>query len=98
MKPTLFLGLFVLGALALGQLAAQSPPPVIVLPAASSAPGAPPPAARDTATVAAKNLLQLVQEMQATNAATLKKQEATLVTLDELQKAAEDIKIYSKRG
>jgi hypothetical protein len=36
--------------------------------------------------------------MQATNATTIKKQEATLLTLDALQKAAEDIKIYSKRG
>jgi hypothetical protein len=36
--------------------------------------------------------------MQATNAATIKKQEAALATLDELQKAAEEIKIFSKRG
>ena len=36
--------------------------------------------------------------MQAVNDATIKKQEAALATLDELQKAAEEIKIFSKRG
>ena len=45
-----------------------------------------------------KAMLKVVQEMQATNAATLKKQEAALETLDLLEKAAEEIKIYSKRG
>ena len=42
--------------------------------------------------------LQLLQEMQVTNDATIKKQEAALATLDELQKAAPEIKIFSKRG
>jgi hypothetical protein len=101
MKPTLFLGLFALGVLAFGQLAAQSPTPVIVqaMPGADSATSVvAAPAARDTGTVASKNILQLVREMQATNAVTIKKQEAALLTLDALQKAAEDIKIFSKRG
>lgn len=98
MKPALFLGFFALGALALGSLAAQSPPPMIIVPAASVAPAGAPPAARVSGTVASKTLIQLVREMQATNAATIKKQEAALLTLDALQKAAEDIKIYSKRG
>ncbi|HEX4667171.1 MAG TPA: hypothetical protein VH207_11270 [Chthoniobacterales bacterium] len=101
MKPALFLGLFALGALALGQLLAQSPRPIIVqaMPAAGSAtPAVARPPAGGTGTVASKDILQLVREMQATNAATIKKQEAALLTLDALQKAAEDIKIYSKRG
>jgi hypothetical protein len=42
--------------------------------------------------------VQLLQEMQATNAATIKKQEAALATLDELRKAAEELKIFSKRS
>ena len=45
-----------------------------------------------------KTMRQLLQDMQATNTATLKKQEAALETLDVLEKAAEEIKIYSKRG
>jgi hypothetical protein len=36
--------------------------------------------------------------MRETNNLTLKKQEAALLTLDELQKAAEELKIFSKRG
>jgi len=51
-----------------------------------------------TTAAESKEMLQLLQEMQATNAATIKKQEAALQTLDALQKAAEEIKIYSKRG
>jgi ethanolamine utilization microcompartment shell protein EutS len=45
-----------------------------------------------------KATLQLLQDMQATNAATIKKQEAALAALDELQKAADELKIFSKRG
>ena len=36
--------------------------------------------------------------MQATNAATIKKQEAALAVLDELEQAANELKIFSKRG
>lgn len=45
-----------------------------------------------------KAALQLLQDMQATNAATIKKQEATLAVLDELEQAANELKIFSKRG
>ena len=46
----------------------------------------------------AKGTVQLLQEMETTNAATIKKQEAALVTLDELQKAADELKIFGKRS
>jgi len=42
--------------------------------------------------------LKMLQEMKAVNEETLRKQAATLEQLDELEKAAEQIKIYSKRG
>ena len=45
-----------------------------------------------------KATLQLLQDMQATNAATIKKQEAALAVLDELEQAANELKIFSKRG
>lgn len=45
-----------------------------------------------------KATLQLLQDMQATNAATIKKQEAALALLDELEQAANELKIFSKRG
>ena len=87
---------FVLGILPFVASRAQSPAPVIVqaaAPAPSAAPVAAPSAQPDS-----KIMLQLLQEMQATNAATIKKQEAALESLDALQKAAEEIKIFSKRG
>ena len=45
-----------------------------------------------------KGMLQDLQAMQTQNEATIKKQEAALATLDELQKAVEELKIFSKRG
>ncbi len=75
----------------------QTPAPVVI----QAASPAPPVAAKLAAAIAgsdAKTTFQLLQEMLATNAATIKKQEAALATLDELQKAAEEIKIFSKRG
>jgi hypothetical protein len=43
-------------------------------------------------------LMKSLHEMKAANEQILKKQQATLETLDELQKAADQIKIFSKRG
>ena len=43
-------------------------------------------------------MLQDLQAMQAKNEETIKKQEAALATLDELQKAVEELKVFSKRG
>ncbi len=75
----------------------QTPAPIIIQ-AATPAPAA---VARSVTAVQETNTgstLQLLQEMLATNDATIKKQEAALATLDELQKAAEELKIFSKRG
>ena len=96
MKTSIFSALAAL-VLALGVLHAQSP--VIVEAAdstaaksAASAPAAAP-ALNDS-----KTMLQSLQDMQTMNEATIKKQEAALATLEELQKAAEELKIFSKRG
>jgi hypothetical protein len=43
-------------------------------------------------------LLKSLLEMKAANEATLQKQAATLQQLDEIEKAADQIKVYSKRG
>ena len=40
----------------------------------------------------------MLQEIKAANEEMLKKQEAALQQLDELQKAADEIKVFSKRG
>jgi hypothetical protein len=40
----------------------------------------------------------MLQQMKVANEDILKKQEATLQRLDEIQKAAEQLKVFSKRG
>lgn len=96
MKTCLF-SVLALGVLALGSVEAQTP---AIVPAADSVPASPPAPAPVAPAAASdsKKLLQSLQEMQAMNAATIKKQEAALATLDELQKAVEELKIFSKRG
>jgi hypothetical protein len=42
--------------------------------------------------------MKSLRELKAANEQILKKQQATLEALDELQKAAEQMKIFSKRG
>ena len=51
-----------------------------------------------TAPNTAPELVKLLEAMKATNAETLKKQEAVLQQLDEIAKAAEQMKTFSKRG
>jgi hypothetical protein len=92
------LALSVLAICALARvLLAQSPMPVIV-PAATplvTSSHAPPTSENSGAIQAA---LKMLQEMKATNEETLRKQAATLQQLDDLEKAADQIRIYSKRG
>lgn len=88
--------LFSLVAFLFGALDAQTP--MVVVPAATPAPATrlatpTPPPSDSNAT-----LLQLLQQMKSTNEETLKKQRAVLEQLDELQKAAEQMKAFSKRG
>jgi len=98
MKKILFFAALTAGALALGAVDAQSP--VIVQPA-NSVPANAPATAPIAAAPAASDLKTMVadlQAMQTKNEETLKKQEAALATLDELQKAVEELKVFSKRG
>ncbi len=77
---------------------AQSPTPIVVqaaLPANVSSTATPAPLTdSDSLPLTIKTL----QEMKAANEEMLKKQAATLQQLDELQKAANELKIFSKRG
>jgi hypothetical protein len=56
------------------------------------------PATPAVANEATQTTLKALQEMKAANTETLKQQEATLQKLDELEKAAQEIRIYTKRG
>ena len=77
---------------------AQSPTPIVVQaasPAAISSTAAPAPA---TDSDSLPLTIKMLQEMKTANEEMLKKQEAALQQLDELQKAADEIKVFSKRG
>jgi hypothetical protein len=76
---------------------AQSPMPVII-------PAVTPAVASSRASAVSENsaslqaALKVLREMKAANEETLGKQAATLGQLDELEKAADQIRVYSKRG
>lgn len=84
-------------ALAIGMSYAQNS--MVIVQAASPAP-VKTTAATVTSTSdsnSSASVLKLLQEMKAANAETLKRQEAVLQQLDELQKAAEQMKAFSER-
>jgi hypothetical protein len=80
-----------------GMLPAQSPRPVIVPAATPAVTLALAPAAPENS-VSIQATLKILQEMNAANEETLRKQAATGEQLDELEKAAEQIKVYTKRN
>jgi hypothetical protein len=94
MRTLLFL---ILTAVALLSIAhAQSPMPVVVpaiTPATAQTSATP-----AVATPSSQTTLKALQEMKAANNEILKQQEATLQKLDEIEKAANEIRIYTKRG
>jgi hypothetical protein len=75
----------------------QSPAPMMIVQAASasSTPAVSHPAENGSSLQAA---ITALQQVKAANEETLKKQQATLQQLDELQKSAEQLKIFAKRG
>jgi hypothetical protein len=78
-----------------GMLPAQSPMIVQAATQAVTSSQAPATAENSDSIQAA---LKMLQEMKAANEETLRKQAATLEQLDELEKAADQIRVYSKRG
>ena len=98
MSAIKFALVFVLVLLTLSLVGAQSPEPIVVQaatpPPAKVAKAAPAQVASDSIQEAAK----VLQELKAQNEDVLKKQEAALQRLDELQQAAEQMRIYAKRG
>lgn len=89
------LAVLLFGAMTIAQ--GQSPTQIVVqaMPAATPkalVPAAPAPVPTGQST------LKVLEEIKAANAAILTKQSATLEQLDEIEKAAEQIKVFSKRG
>ena len=84
----------------LSSILAQSPAPIVIQAASpyASKPATSEPTSAAPDLALAQSAVKLLEEMKAKNAETLQKQEATLQQLDEIQQAAEQLKIYSKRG
>ena len=92
----------------IGQNGAKAQQPAsqqLVIQAANTAPAPAPARLAAAAAAAATNnasslqtALKALQQTKAANEETLKKQEAMLAQLDELQKAADQLKIFAKRG
>jgi len=93
------IGLVVAAGLSIAGIQAQQPtPPFVVVQAAGAAPAATPaPTAASTSDVTISSAIKALEQVKAANDATLKKQEAMMQQLDEMQKAAEQLKIFSKR-
>jgi hypothetical protein len=84
--------------IAIAAVSAQSPAPIIVQPANA----APLTSSKTTATAAETQsipgAIKLLEQIKAANAEVLAKQKAALEKLDELQDAANQLRIFAKRG
>jgi hypothetical protein len=80
-----------------GLMSAQSPKTMIVQAATPAVAPSRAPAAPESSLSLQAALKELL-EIKAANEETLRKQAATLQQLDELEKMAEQIRIYSRRG
>jgi hypothetical protein len=98
MHSKLFFSLVAVATLSVTGARAQSPAPIIDQAQTAPIPVTPAPVSSPVNNDATQSAIKLLEEIKAANDNTLKKQEATLETLDELQKAAEQIKIFTKRG
>ena len=85
------------GAFVLSNINAQSPIPVVV-PAMTPASSTQTQVQAAVTTTATQTALKALQAMKAANEEILKQQKATLEKLDEMEKAANEIRIYTKRG
>ena len=86
------------GLLALSAVKAQSPAPIVVQ-AASANPAASKMSAPAVAAVSSvPDAIKALEQVKAGNDEVLAKQKAALERLDELQEAADQLRIFAKRG
>jgi hypothetical protein len=91
--------LVLLGTAIAPSLTAQQPQPQLVVQAANTAAAPAPAKAPDVSNDATlQTAIKALQDAKKANDELLKKQEATLQQLDELQKGADQLRIFSKRG
>lgn len=83
--------------LAVSAAKAQSPTPIIVQ-AASALPAAPKTSAAAATVSSIPDAIKLLEQLKAANDEVLAKQKAALERLDELEQAADQLRIFAKRG
>ncbi len=87
------------GCLLAHSVRAQTPtPPVIVVQAANSSAVVPPPAAPAPEAASIRAAMKTLQEVKAANDEMLKKQDAALQQLEEMHKAADQLRIFAHRS
>jgi hypothetical protein len=90
---------FLLAVAAVSLIAAQAQTPsqnLVIVQAATAATPAPPPPVQEANSISAT--LKTLQQVKAANQDVLKKQRATLEQLDEMQKAADQLRIFAHRA
>jgi 3-deoxy-D-arabino-heptulosonate 7-phosphate (DAHP) synthase len=90
--------LFVLMLIAFAAINAQSPAPIIVQPANAAAAKSTSSTAAAAAVSSIPDAIKALEQVKAGNAEVLAKQKAALEKLDELQDAADQLRIFTKRG
>ena len=88
----------IVAALSIFTATAQTPMPIVVPAMTPAAKTAQSPVTAAVTTASTETTLKALQAIKAANNELLKQQEATLQKLDELEKAANEIRIYTKRG
>src|SRR4051794_30365268 len=78
---------------------AQSPAPIVVQAMSPvTAVSAPKAVTQDASSSSSQETVKMLEQIKAANQETLKRQQATLDQLEEAQKAAEQLKVFTKRG
>jgi hypothetical protein len=85
------------GALTASSINAQSPTPIVVQ-AMTPATSNQSPVTAAVATASTQTTLKVLQAIKAANDEILNQQKVTLEKLDEVEKTANEIRIYTKRG
>lgn len=88
---------FMACALTASAIDAQSPTPIVVQ-AMTPATANQTPVAAAVTTASTQTAIKALQAVKAANDEMLNQQKATLEKLDEMEKAANELRIYSKRG
>jgi hypothetical protein len=84
--------------IALAAINAQSPAPIIVQPANATAAKSTSSTTAAAAVSSIPDAIKTLEQIKAGNAEVLAKQKAALEKLDELQDAADQLRIFAKRG